>query len=239
MVAGHPTLARGTGVPPVRDAHEDQDSEWIPGRRQHGRDARATAVQVWVDGEVVGRVLLADESKPDAAAVVAELRRRGLAVALLTGDNRGAAEAVAEAVGIDRAMVYADVRPGGKRDVVERLKAEGRRVAMVGDGVNDAPALAAADLGIAVGGGTDAAKEAGGVVLVGDRLSDVPVALRLSRATMTKVRQNLFFAFIYNTIAIPVAALGLLNPIIAAAAMALSDVTVLGNSLLLRRSRIE
>ena len=168
---------------------------------------------------------------------------------MLTGDAPPAAQAIAQQVGIPPANVHANIRPGGKKQIVEQLKnASGgpRRVAMVGDGINDAPALAAADLGIAVGGGTDAAKEAGGIVLVGDRLSDVVAAIRLSRATMRKIRQNLFLAFIYNVIAIPIAA-GvlypmwgiLLSPLIAAGAMALSDVSVIGNALLLRRARID
>ena len=235
VVVGTPVLAngaagRGTGFQPVM-APDDRLEACPTSRRA------ATRATVAVDGRIAGTIYLADEPKPEAAGVVADLKRRGLRVALLTGDNRGAAEAVAAAVGIDE--VHADVRPGGKRLVIDRLRREGRRVAMVGDGVNDAPALAAADVGIAVGGGTDAAKEAGHVVLVGDRLADVPVALRLSRATMRKVRQNLFFAFVYNVIAIPIAAMGLLSPIVAAGAMALSDVSVLGNALLLRRSRID
>ncbi len=166
-------------------------------------------------------------------------------VHLLTGDSLIAAAAVADLVGIRRENVHANVRPGGKKQIIEQLKRPGgangapRRVAMVGDGINDAPALAAADLGIAVGGGADAAKEAGGIVLVGDRLTDVVAAIRLSRATMSKIRQNLFFAFIYNVIAIPIAAIGLLNPMIAAAAMAFSDVSVIGNALLLRRAKID
>ncbi len=199
----------------------------------------ATIVAVAEDNRLLGRIYLADEPKPDAASVVATLKKMGLKVALLTGDRRETAELVARQVGIDADMIYADVRPGGKKDVIDKLRAAGGRVAMVGDGVNDAPALAAADLGIAVGGGTDAAKEAGGLVLVGDRLTDIPVALRLSHATMTKVRQNLFWAFAYNIVLIPVAALGLVSPILAAAAMALSDVTVLGNALLLKRSKID
>ena len=206
--------------------------------------AAGTVVQVARrrDGAVerVGRIVLSDKVKPDSAAAVAELHRLGLRTVLLTGDNHAAAEAIARQVGIDD--VRADVRPAGKADAVRQLQqAGGRRrfVAMVGDGVNDAPALAAADLGVAIGSGSDVAKETGGVVLVSGSLRGVASAIRLSRATMTKVRQNLFLAFVYNVLAIPLAALGLLSPLVAAAAMALSDVSVIGNALLLRRTRID
>ena len=168
-----------------------------------------------------------------------QFRALGLEIHLLTGDHHDAATAVAGLVGIDAKNVHADTRPGGKKDVIDALKKQGKTVAMVGDGINDAPALAAADLGVAVGGGTDAAKEAGGIVLVGDNLQELVAAIRLSRATMTKIRQNLFLAFVYNAVAIPLAAFGVLSPIIAAGAMALSDVSVLGNALLLRRTKID
>jgi Cu+-exporting ATPase len=135
--------------------------------------------------------------------------------------------------------VRAEVRPEEKAHVIRDLQAEGRKVAMVGDGINDAPALATADLGVAIGSGSDIAKETGGIVLVSGSLHGVATSIRLSRATMRKIRQNLFFAFVYNVLAIPVAAFGLLNPLIAAGAMALSDVTVIGNALLLRRTNID
>jgi Cu+-exporting ATPase len=191
------------------------------------------------DGQVerLGSIALADELKRDSAAAIAELHRMGLRTVLLTGDNRAAAEAIARQVGIDD--VRAEVKPGGKADVIRELQAAagGRsQVAMVGDGINDAPALALADLGIAIGSGSDVAKETGAIVLVSGSLTGVPAALRLSRATMRKIRQNLFWAFAYNVVAIPLAALGLLNPLISAAAMALSDVTVIGNALLLRHA---
>jgi Cu+-exporting ATPase len=205
---------------------------------------RVVVAEVGDDGVVklLGRISVCDQTKPDSAAAVAELRRLGLRVVLLTGDNLAAAQSVAREVGIDE--VHADVRPGQKADIIRRLQAAGpdgkrRRVAMVGDGVNDAPALAQADLGIAIGSGSDVAKEAGDIVLVSGSLLGVAAAIGLSRATMRTVRQNLFLAFIYNVLAIPLAALGLLNPLIAAAAMALSDVTVIGNALLLRRSKID
>jgi Cu+-exporting ATPase len=182
----------------------------------------------------LGVIRLADQIKPDSAGAVKELHGLGLRTVLLTGDNETTARAIAREAGIDD--VRADVRPAGKVDLVRELQGRGSRVAMVGDGINDAPALAAADLGIAIGSGSDVAKEAGGIVLVGQSLHGVAAAVRLSRATMRVIRQNLFFAFVYNVIAIPLAAVGLLNPLIAAAAMALSDVTVIGNALRLRRA---
>ena len=196
------------------------------------------------DGRAVqlGSLLIDDPIKPDSKAAIAELHRMGLRTILLSGDVESAARAIAKEVGIDD--VRAQVKPDQKADVVRQLQsadAIGRRhfVAMVGDGINDAPALAAADLGIAIGSGSDIAKETGDIVLVSGSLHGVPMSLRLSRATMRKIRQNLFFAFLYNVVAIPLAAFGLLTPLIAAGAMALSDVTVIGNALLLRRTRID
>src|SRR2546423_4515193 len=184
----------------------------------------------------MGALLIDDEIKPDSRAAIAQLHRMGLKTVLLTGDNADAARAIAAAVGIDD--VRADVRPDQKAQVIRELARNGP-VAMVGDGINDAPALAAADLGIAIGSGSDIAKETGGIVLVGGSLRGVASSIRLSRATMRTIRQNLFFAFLYNILAIPLAAFGLLNPLIAAGAMALSDVTVIGNALLLRRAKID
>jgi P-type Cu+ transporter len=153
---------------------------------------------------------------------------------LLTGDTEASARKVAEEVGIED--FRAGVKPEGKASVIRELQDGGKSaVAMVGDGINDAPALAAADLGIAIGSGSDVAKETGGIVLVGGNVSGVAAAIRLSRDTMRVIRQNFFLAFAYNVLAIPLAALGLLNPLIAAAAMALSDTTVIGNALRLRR----
>ncbi len=199
--------------------------------------AAGTIAHVAVDGRNAGFIELQDTVRPEAKAVVDRLQQRGFDVQLLTGDRQAAAETVAKELGIT--TIHADVRPGEKQAVIQRLRGEGRVVAMVGDGVNDAPALAAADVGIALSGGTDAAKEAGHVVLVGDRLTDVPASLGLSRSTMTVIKQNLFLAFVYNVVAIPIAAAGLLNPAIAAGAMALSDVSVLGNALRLKRTKIE
>jgi len=187
--------------------------------------------------ERLGQIDIADEIKDDSAAALAELHRLRLRTILLTGDHAGTARAIAQRVGIDD--VRAQATPEQKAAIIRQMQAEGRRVAMVGDGINDAPALAVADVGIAIGSGSDIAKETGGIVLVGGSLSGIATAIRLSRATMRKIRQNLFLAFVYNVLAIPLAALGLLNPLIAAGAMALSDVSVIGNALLLRRTRID
>ncbi len=184
----------------------------------------------------LGSIVVSDAIKSDSKAAIAALRDLGLEVALITGDSRAVAETVAREAGIDD--IHAEVPPGGKAEAIKNLQRGGRRVAMVGDGINDAPALAQADLGIAMGGGSDIAKETGGIVLVGGSLRGIAAAIGLSRATMRKIRQNLFFAFFYNVLAIPLAALGLLNPMIAAGAMALSDVTVIGNALLLRRVKL-
>lgn len=191
------------------------------------------------DGTVdrLGVILITDELKHDSPDAIAMLHRRKMQTVLLTGDNRAAATSVARAVGIDE--VQAEVRPDAKAQSIKTLQENGRRVAMVGDGINDAPALAQANLGIALGSGSDIAKETGQIILVSPTLKNVAVAIRLSRATMSKVRQNLFLAFIYNVLAIPLAAFGYLDPLIAAAAMALSDVSVLVNSLLLARHRID
>ncbi len=182
----------------------------------------------------LGSISFTDAIKPDAKAAIAELHRMNLRTVLLTGDNAASAQAVAREVGIDQ--IQAHVKPDGKARFVEQLQQAPDKpvVAMVGDGVNDAPALATADLGIAIGSGSDVAKETGGIVLVRGNLTGVAEAIHLSRATMRIIRQNLFLAFAYNVLAIPLAAFGLLNPLIAAAAMALSDITVIGNALRLR-----
>ncbi|MCY1219117.1 putative copper-importing P-type ATPase A [compost metagenome] len=155
---------------------------------------------------------------------------------LLSGDNRRTAEAIGRQVGIEH--VIAEVMPEDKVETIHALQKQGDVVAMVGDGVNDAPALAAADIGIAIGSGSDVAKETGSIILIRDDVRDVVASIQLSRATMRKIKQNLFWAFIYNTIGIPVAAFGLLNPIFAAAAMALSSLSVVANSALLKRVRL-
>ncbi|MCB5908732.1 heavy metal translocating P-type ATPase [Streptomyces pinistramenti] len=197
--------------------------------------AGSTAVTVAWDGAARAVLVVSDAVKPTSAEAVRRLRALGLTPVLLTGDNRAVAEAVAAEVGIDE--VIAEVLPQDKVAVVEKLRADGRSVAMVGDGVNDAAALATADLGLAMGTGTDAAIEAGDLTLVRGDLRTAADAIRLARATLGTIRTNLFWAFGYNVAALPLAAAGLLNPMIAGAAMAFSSVFVVGNSLRLRRFR--
>jgi heavy metal translocating P-type ATPase len=207
------------------------------------RSEGATAMFVAVDGKAAGVVAVADPIKETTAAAVKGLHADGIRIVMLTGDNRRTAEAVARRLGIDE--VEAEVLPEDKHEVVKRLQAEGRVVAMAGDGVNDAPALARADIGVAMGSGTDVAIESAGVTLVKGDLNGILRAKRLSEATMRNIRQNLFFAFIYNALGVPVAAgvlfpvFGILiSPIFAAAAMSLSSVSVVGNALRLRRIRL-
>ena len=196
-----------------------------------------TAMLVGYDGRVAGIVAVADTIKPEAREAVNALQRDGVEVIMLSGDNERTARAVAATLGIEH--VIAEVLPGDKARVIQDLQRHGKVVGMVGDGVNDAPALAVADIGIAIGSGSDVAKETGGIILIKDDVRDVVTGIRLSRATMRKIKQNLFWAFAYNSAGIPIAALGFLNPIIAAAAMALSSLSVIVNSALLKRARID
>ncbi|GLK74946.1 copper-translocating P-type ATPase [Methylopila jiangsuensis] len=215
----------------------------LAARAEELRRDGATAVHVGVDGKLAGVLAIADPIKPTTAEAIQALKAEGLRVVMLTGDNRTTADAVARRLGIDE--VEADVLPEAKHGVVERLKREGRVVAMAGDGVNDAPALAAADVGIAMGAGTDVAIESAGVTLVHGDMNGIVRARHLSQATMSNIRQNLVLAFVYNAAGVPIAAgvlypaFGLLlSPVVAAAAMALSSVSVIGNALRLNTKQV-
>ncbi len=215
----------------------------LAGRAAELQKGGATVMYLAVDGKAAGLIAVADPVKETTEEALKLLRADGVRVVMLTGDNRLTAEAVARRLGLDE--VRADVLPEGKGEVVKALRAEGRIVAMAGDGINDAPALAAAHVGIAMGTGTDVAMESAGVTLVKGDLRAIARARRLSRATMGNIRQNLFFAFAYNTVGIPIAAgvlypvFGLLlSPIIAGAAMSMSSVSVIGNALRLNRVRL-
>src|SRR5919108_1004964 len=233
VLLGSPDLLQKYSVP--IEAYSDQMGEF----QGQGK----TVALLVVDHKPVALIALADTVKDSAAKTVAALKMKGLEIVMLTGDNEKTAKTIARTLGIE--TVFADVRPDQKEEVVRKLQADGRKVAMVGDGINDAPALAAADVGIAIGSGTDVAKETGGIVLIKDDMTDVPKALELSKATVRKIKENLLWAFFYNIALIPIAA-GVLVPflgagiyevlpLLAGLAMAISSVTVVSNSLLLRR----
>ena len=216
----------------------------LDGAAETARQNGATAIYVAIDGRAAGVIAIADPIKPSAQAALQALRADGLRIVMLTGDNVTTANAVANTLGIDD--VEAGVLPERKSEVVQRLRNEGRRVAMAGDGVNDAPALAAADVGIAMGGGTDVAIESAGITLLTGDLMGIVRARQLSKATMRNIRQNLAFAFLYNAAGVPIAAGALypvfgilLSPMVGAAAMALSSVSVIANALRLARTRLD
>ena len=201
-------------------------------------ESEGKTVMILADGkEIAGLIAVADTVKESSPTAIKALTELGIETIMLTGDNEKTAKAVSQKVGINN--VIASVLPGEKANVIKNLQSKGKVVAMVGDGINDAPALAQADIGIAIGSGSDIAKETGGIILIKDDIMDVARAIRLSRATMNKIKQNLFWALIYNSGGIPIAAIGLLNPMVAAAAMALSSISVIANSSLLKRLKIK
>jgi Cu+-exporting ATPase len=224
VIVGRPSLLAAIGItlPAELDA-----------ARGDAESSGRTAVVAAADRQAIAVLVVADTVKPTSAEAIAQLHALGLRTVLLTGDNATTARAVADEVGIGE--VIAEVLPADKAAVVRRLQAEGRVVAMAGDGVNDAPALAQADLGLSIGTGTDVAIEASDLTLVSGDLRAAGRAIRLSRATLRTIKQNLGWAFGYNLAALPLAAIGLLNPVIASAAMAFSSVSVVANALRLRR----
>jgi Cu+-exporting ATPase len=233
VMAGNEALITGSGIA-IADLRE---------RAGQILDAGQTVIWVAVDGKSAGLIGVSDPVKQSSVEAIRELKALALRVVMLTGDNRQTAERVAHILGIDE--FEAEVLPGRKADVVKRLEREGRVVAMAGDGINDAPAIAQAQVGIAMGTGTDVAIETGGITLVKGDLAGILRARKLSQATMRTIRQNLFFAFIYNSVGVPIAAgvlypfLGiLLSPIFAAAAMSFSSVSVIANSLRLRNVKL-
>jgi Cu+-exporting ATPase len=228
VIRDHVVLIGSPALLHERGLSTSLQAEQIRALEQQGK----TVVAAAVDGSPAAILAIADTVRPGAREAIAAFHRQGLRVAMLTGDTALVAEAIAQQVGIDR--VIAGVKPDGKAAEVRRLQDEGGVVAMVGDGINDAPALAQADAGIAMGTGTEVAMETAAITLVRGDLRDVAVAIRLSRATARIIHQNLFWAFFYNVVLVPLAAFGRISPIFAAAAMALSSVTVVTNALRLR-----
>ncbi|HUQ71059.1 MAG TPA: HAD-IC family P-type ATPase [Planctomycetaceae bacterium] len=227
MAIGNPAMMKAESV----------DITAVETRLQQLRADGQTVMIVAINGQVAGLLGVADPIKSTTPEALQQLHAEGLRVIMLTGDSRTTAEAVAHTLGIDE--VVAEVLPEQKADVIARLQREGRRVAMAGDGINDAPALAKADVGIAMGTGTDVAMESAAVTLVKGDLRGNVRARRLSRATSASIRQNLFLAFFYNGVSVPLAAFGLITPMWASAAMSLSSVSVIVNSLRLRRNKLE
>jgi Cu+-exporting ATPase len=195
-----------------------------------------TVICISIDGELKGMIAIEDKLKESSVRAINELNKMKIKTVMLTGDNYKTAEAIAKKVGISE--YRAEVLPEGKADIVKEFQSKGEVVAMVGDGINDSPALAQADVGIAIGTGTDVAIETAQITLVQGNLLGVVKAINLSRHTIKTIKQNLFWAFIYNTVGIPLAALGMLNPMIGALAMSLSSVSVVSNSLRLKRAKI-
>jgi P-type Cu+ transporter len=196
-----------------------------------------TAMLISVSGKLSGVIAVADQVKESSKEAVQQLKSMGYTVIMLTGDNERTANAIAKQVNID--YVFSEVLPDQKAQKIKELKEQGKKVIMVGDGINDAPALALADIGMAIGTGTDVAMEAADITLMRGDLRSIPEAIKLSRATMRNIKQNLFWAFIYNSIGLPIAAMGLLAPWIAGAAMAFSSVSVVSNSLRLKRVKFK
>ncbi len=195
-----------------------------------------TVILVSVNKNLAGLIAVADVIRKDTKEVISELKKKKIQTVMLTGDNKRTASAIAKEAGIE--TIFSEVMPAEKSEIIGKLQSEGAVVAMVGDGINDSPALARADVGIAIGTGTDIAIESADITLINGNIKEVLSAINLSGRTIRTIKQNLFWAFIYNVIGIPLAALGLLNPIIAAGAMAMSSVSVVSNSLRLRKAKI-
>ncbi|MBZ0256058.1 HAD-IC family P-type ATPase, partial [bacterium] len=208
-------------------------SDWTQQAAHRGQ----TVVACSLNGQAAGAFAIQDQIRESSKQAVEQLHQMGLIVHLLSGDKRETADAVAQQLGIEH--VFAEVKPTEKAEIIKQLQSQGCIVAMAGDGVNDAPALAQAEIGVAMGGGTDVAKESGDIVLIGDDPLKAVKAIRLSRLALRKIKQNLFWAFFYNACAVPAAALGFLTPMVAAGAMAMSSVCVVSNSLLLLRAKID